>query len=129
MQEFIIGILVLLLIFLLFKGKKSGKHVHTADCVTRIIPPTPIESETSLIELEANCRRAGSIANADMPDIVGNMWNTETSFPELDSKMRYVTTTGSDFETPSWNRYSLSHICSLDKMAKAVFPSKYLVFS
>ena len=90
-------------------------------------PHTPEES--SMVELEASLRP--SMASADLPDLVGNMWNTEGSLPDIDTMGRYVTSWNSDYETPTWNRYSPSNICKagVKGMTNARFPSKTVEFS
>ena len=86
-------------------------------------------AESSMVELEASLRP--SMASADLPDLVGNMWNTEGSLPEIDTMGRYVTSWNSDYETPTWNRYSPSNICKagVKGMTNARFPSKTVEFS
>ncbi len=128
MELVVLIVIIIIVLFLVFRKKRPSKSPQPA-LAALMVPQLPLDKETSLIELEASCRPAASIGGASMPDLVGNMWNVETSFPELDEKGRYRTSWNSDYETPTWNRYSLSRVCGVGKMAKAVFPSKDIQFS
>jgi hypothetical protein len=125
MLEIIIALVVLMLIMVMYKKRKT----KCACAPKRMSVADPFRTETSLLELEANPR---SFAKDGLPDIVGNMWNVEGSLPEIDGKGRYRTTSNLDFETPTWNRYSMTKACAgrgLSHMAKVRSPTKDVVLS
>lgn len=130
---YLILIVILLLALLLVMRKNKGcKHksaVRRVEVDSRTSGGFAVGAERSLVELEASCRPA--VHDDDMPDLVSNMWKSETSHPELDHMGRYMDTSGSDLVTPAWNRHSIQNLCGsgVEAMAKARSPSKDLEFS
>ncbi len=125
-------LVVILLIVVLMNRKKTKccKHrqvIHSAGSSS--YASMKGADERSLVELEASCK--AHVQDQDMPDLVSNMWKSETSHPELDHMGRYMDVSGSDLVTPTWNRYSIHNMCGtgVEAMAKARSPPKDLEFT
>lgn len=130
MLVFLFLVFVLLVIVIWYRNNDTCKpkpHYCGMTPEMQMLEAAP-PMETSMVELETSCRP--SSAHMELPDLVGNMWNTENSMPDIDKMGRYVTSWNSDFETPTWNRFSLSKSCGgVRGMSEARSPSKTVEFS
>ena len=127
MLEIVLTSLVIFMLLVLISAKKPKKRSARVCPHGNLIndiefPDLPQAQEISMVELEQNSNPV--LPYSSIPDVVGNMWKTTGSLPNIDGMGRYQTSWSESPETKTWNRYSIDRFGGMADFVKGTSPCK-----